>query len=446
MEYGYWTLDRCKEEALKYEYKTDFQKKSPSSYIKSHKNGWLEDICKHMINKPRKIKWTKEKCQEESLKYKTKKDFQNGSPSTYSISLYNGWLDDICSHMIKTYKWTKEKCQEESLKYKTKTDFLTHNCACYSAAYRNNWLDDICSHMIELRKPNNYWTKDKCEEIAKKYNNKSIFLKENASVYEKSNKNGWLDDICSHMKVVGNRYKRCIYAYIFSDKSVYIGLTYDIDVRNNQHLNRGTVYNHINKNNNYELIKLTDYIDVNIAKIKEGEYVEYYRNDGWKILNKVKTGNTGGSTLKWTKEKCQKLILKCNTKSELKNINPSAYNSSYNNGWLDEIWENKKLIIKYMKKTINIDAILHERLSKYCKDNKLKINELVNDLIKDHLDFELKEKSLLPLILKDNRGDIFETIICSEISSEYRNSLPKGITLIRNSKDGSGYIANYKQV
>lgn len=97
-------------------------------------------------------------------------------------------------------------------------------------------------------------------------------------------------------------------------------------------------------------------------------------------------------------------------------------------------------------KTIIIDEDIHKKLKKYCKDNKLKINELVNELIKDYLGFELKEKSLLPLILKDNKGDIFETIICSEISSEYRNSLPKGITLIRNSRDGSGYIANYKQV
>ena len=36
-------------------------------------------------------------------------------------------------------------------------------------------------------------------------------------------------------------------------------------------------------------------------------------------------------------------------------------------------------------KTIIIDAELHSKLKKYCKENKLKINEYVNGLIEDHL-------------------------------------------------------------
>ncbi|MCK9471592.1 MAG: hypothetical protein M0Q88_07560 [Bacilli bacterium] len=84
-------------------------------------------------------------------------------------------------------------------------------------------------------------------------------------------------------------------------------------------------------------------------------------------------------------------------------------------------------------------------MKKYCKDNKLKINEYVNGLIEDHLSFTLKEKSVLPLVLKDSKGEIVETIICNDISPEYKNSLPKSVSLIRNTKDGTGFVANYYQ-
>ena len=96
-------------------------------------------------------------------------------------------------------------------------------------------------------------------------------------------------------------------------------------------------------------------------------------------------------------------------------------------------------------KTIIIDEKLHQELKKYCKKNKLKINEYVNGLIEDHLSFTLKEKSILPLVLKNNKGEIVETVICNEISPEYKNNLPKGLTLIRNASDGSGFIGNYIQ-
>jgi len=45
------------------------------------------------------IKWTKEKCLEEALKYSRKVDFQKNSGSAYQISYKNDWLEEICTHM-----------------------------------------------------------------------------------------------------------------------------------------------------------------------------------------------------------------------------------------------------------------------------------------------------------------------------------------------------------
>ena len=98
-----------------------------------------------------------------------------------------------------------------------------------------------------------------------------------------------------------------------------------------------------------------------------------------------------------------------------------------------------------MSKTIIIDDDLHKQLKNHCQKNKLKINEYVNRLIENHLSFTLESKSELPLVLKNSKGEIVETIICNEISPEFKNNLPKSVTLIRNTKDGTGFVANYYQ-
>lgn len=92
-------------------------------------------------------------------------------------------------------------------------------------------------------------------------------------------------------------------------------------------------------------------------------------------------------------------------------------------------------------KTVNIEQDLHIKLKKFCKTNNLKINELVNEIITDYL---LDNKSELPLIYKNNKGEIIEMITCTSLSIEYKNSMPKELTLMRNAKN-TGFIANYIQ-
>ena len=100
--------------------------------------------------------------------------------------------------------WTKERCQVESLKYQTRGEFQILSDSVYQISRRNKWLDDICSHMEEIKKPNRYWTKEKCQEEASKYNTKSEYNKKSKSAYGSSWKNGWLDEVCSHMIIYKN--------------------------------------------------------------------------------------------------------------------------------------------------------------------------------------------------------------------------------------------------
>ena len=165
----------------------------------------MDNICAHMTSAKKSTGyWTIERCHEEALKYKVKVDFRNKSGGAYSAARKKGWIKDICSHMISPQKpngyWTKERCHEEALKYKVKEDFTKKSGGAYSAAIKNGWVEDICSHIKSERVPRGYWnSKDKCAEEALKYPSKSKFKAGSRGAFASARKNGWLDEICLYM-------------------------------------------------------------------------------------------------------------------------------------------------------------------------------------------------------------------------------------------------------
>ena len=236
---------------------------------------------------------TKEECQEDALKYETRVEFQKNS-HLYQFAYRKKWLNDICKHMkvIKKEKFTFEKCKELALQCNTRNEFNKKFNSAYFAATNNNWLNEICSHMIEIIKPFKYWTYEKCKEEALKYITKKDFRKYVSSAYNVIHLNNWYH-LLSHMKIIGNRYNKCIYAYEFSDNHVYIGLTYNIDNRNYDHKSNknSSVYKYTqNINLIPKIIKLTDYLPVKEAIEKEDYWVNIYKDKNWIVLNRIKTG------------------------------------------------------------------------------------------------------------------------------------------------------------
>jgi len=64
---------------------------------------------------------------------------------------------------------------------------------------------------------------------------------------------------------IGNKYKKCIYSYEFSDSYFYVGLTYNIDIRQKRRNSdkNDVITKHILKTGLSPIRKqLTDYIDV----------------------------------------------------------------------------------------------------------------------------------------------------------------------------------------
>jgi hypothetical protein len=288
---------------------------------------------------------------------------------------------------------TYQACLEEALKYKTKTDFQINSKGYYLSAYKRGFLEEICTHMILLKKPHGYWhNMDKCKNEALKYKNKAEFQKKSPSAYNVSKRFGWITDVCSHMESVGNRRLRLIYSYEFVDNSVYVGLTYNLNERNNFHLNQkgnSSVREHILLTGLIPVLKkLTDYIDVNDASILEGYYLNMYKEKGWRILNKSKTGTIGGANKIWIKEKCQEESLKYNNKKDFRFKSCAAYSSAYKNGWLDEICSH--MILKEVNpRNFWTKQKCHEEALKYnSKKDLLKYNKVVYEKIRMNKWFE----------------------------------------------------------
>lgn len=181
-----------------------------------------------------------------------------------------------------------------------------------------------------MKKPNGYWTKERCKEKALEYTTKKEFREGCMSAYTYATVHKCLDEICEHMELIGNIYKRCVYVYQFENKYVYIGLTFNLEKRHQQHLKHGTCYKHMivtNQMNVEPRVISNGYISVegavNLERITIGKYLA----NGYSVLNIQKAGGLGGSP-KWTKDKIIEVIKLITKRREFLKKYPGAYSAA----------------------------------------------------------------------------------------------------------------------
>ena len=189
------------------------------------------------------------------------------------------------------------------------------------------------------------YSKEVCYKAALQCQYRSEFAEKFEGEYMAALRNGWLDEICSHMIAVGNHYKRCIYAYEFpnieGNNYVYVGLTDHIPQRDLVHGRKGAVYTFCKKHNieRPNPIQLTDYINKEKAKEQEGIQLANYVSKGWIPLNRVKTGSLGGHITNdgFTFEECKARGQKYSKRSEWKREDYPTYYIASKRGWIDMI-------------------------------------------------------------------------------------------------------------
>jgi len=263
--------------------------------------------------------------------------------------------------------WTKEKCKNIALKYNFRSEFRKYDTSAYRTAIANKWLNDICSHMTYI---NTYWNYEKCKIESLKYDNRSDFQKNSGSAYAYASKNKILDDVCSHMIKIGNLEHRCIYVFEFKDNYAYVGLTYNISARELEHKRKGPVFRHIEETKSeYKLIQLTDYIKKEDAQKIEEFTILKYENIGWKLLNTKKESTLGGSIIYWTYEKCKEEALKYKHRTDFRKGSGGAFNSARRNDWYEKICSH--MIFNIPDRYYKIDELNflienHDKGFKYC--------------------------------------------------------------------------------
>lgn len=189
-----WNKETCYEEAKKYNCRSKFEEGSGSAWAVAKKNGWIEEYDWFVPQRNPVGYWTYDRCHEEAIKYSTRSEFQKGSPAAYSAARKNGWVSDWMDAKVRPNGyWTYERCYEEAMKYTTLMDFRAKSPAAYSAVCKNGWHNEYPWLERQL-KPKGHWTKDICFEEASKYTTLKDFMDNNATVYYISRENGWIDD------------------------------------------------------------------------------------------------------------------------------------------------------------------------------------------------------------------------------------------------------------
>ena len=190
-----YTRDFIHSIALKYKHKIDFRTDDAIYYEYAKRHGWVEYVCSHMV---KKLKYTKEFVHSIALKYEYRAEFAQGDKKYYIFARSHGWLEYVCSHMPKVKnQYSKNFIKDIALKYKYLTDFYNYDRKYYNYAHHHLWLDEVCSHMVA--KVRLKYSKELIQQTALEYDFLSQFRAEYERYYRYALKNGWATEVFSHM-------------------------------------------------------------------------------------------------------------------------------------------------------------------------------------------------------------------------------------------------------
>lgn len=341
--YGYWTKERCRVEALKYKSRSDFRFNCKSAYGAAWAHGWLDDICSHMkfIVKPSGY-WTKHRCEAIAKKYGRRSEFRKNEPAAYSAAWKNGWLDDICVHMLRPHQYSMDECRLIALRYHVEREWRINSTASYIQARKNGWLPELTAHMKKMHR----YTKEECQAEASKYVTRKEFIENAPQHYFRACNKHWIKDISQHMKRIGNYEFRKIYVFEFEDHHAYVGLAKDPGEREKEHLRspRSYVYKYIKETEcRYTFKELSDFLPKDIAAEQEDMWINRYADAGWIMINQKAGGDLGYDPTKYTKEVCAQIAKKYKYRVDFIRGDKLVYNAASRKGFLDEICAHMQL-------------------------------------------------------------------------------------------------------
>ena len=207
--------------------------------------------------------------------------------------------------------WDYKSAKEAAEKYSSRGEFQRENQPAYNAARRNGWLDDICSHMQPLKKK---WTYEEVHQIALQYSSNIEMQRGNPKAWYAAQRNGWWKQVSTHM--TWHRPKWSL------------------------------------ENIRKESLKFQSRKE--FQKKSESAY-QAARQMG--VLDEVCSHMEKLWEQKWDFETCKTEALKYQHRNDFRNATPGAYGSARRNGWLDDICSHmSNKAIKWNLETLRTEA------------------------------------------------------------------------------------------
>ena len=232
------------------------------------------------------------------------------------------------------------------------------------------------------------WNKETCEQEARKYEYIFDFRVRSGGACNMAQRMGWLKDYTWLRKMPPktadyDKDTKYIYAYEFlKQRAVYVGLTNSLIRRDwqHRHSNDSTVFKFA-KECNCDIPspkQLEDSIPIHESGKRESFWVEYYKGQNWKLLNRAKTGERESSIgasfpLKWNKKAIREKAKGCGYDlSLLMEQYPGAYGAILTRykGLLNELFPNRLI---HSHHTIE-DALLVVKKGHYTNRSQLRFD------------------------------------------------------------------------
>ena len=368
-----WTEERCREVALGYTEMKAFRTECEEAYNAALKHKWLKDYTwlsyKIDVSKPKKKKqsYTQEEIIErlrsifgerysyEKVEYKAMKvpitlichekdvkGVEHGEFSMRPDNIFSGkqgcpkCYDDRRSRLqrkpVEKFIEDAKKVHGELYEYHKVEYINTKTDVCIVCKIHGEFWQTPTAHLVGHGCPYcsgnaKKWNKESCEAEAHKYEYFFDYRIKSSGAYNVALRNGWLYDYVWLKKLPPkpndyDKNNKYIYAYEFVEQNaVYVGLTSSIIKRNWQHHNsQNSSVNKFAINNECEIPSprvLEENVPIYESGKREKYWVNYYKEQGWIILNRAKTGERESSIgiyypIKWNKKAIREKAKECN--------------------------------------------------------------------------------------------------------------------------------------
>jgi len=196
--------------------------------------------------------------------------------------------------------------------------------------------------MREIKYPSKQrfkYTDDDLIAAAKLWKTRGEWKRNDSKRYQAAILRGLLERCCAHMQRAANPYAGdyIIYAYEFTDKHAYVGLTFLPGQRKATHRLRGPVAEHtlVCPEFSYKVLQ-SGLTSPEAAAEAEQRHVDRYKSDGWTMLNINKAGGIGCLRRRWTKEAVLEEAKKYSTRQAWIDGSQASYRTAMREGWRDE--------------------------------------------------------------------------------------------------------------